>query len=487
MIELKLNLNTNVDIISSNIPLNYNFVKRELIIKNGVYCNILYISNLVKQEYVENNIIYPLLFNVQLPIDNTVNKAEIIAKKFIVSSEIEITKDVSLIASELMHGKCAILVENEDKAIICNTAGTMHRAIAESQVEKVIKGGKEAFIESLSVNIALMQQGIKNEHLKIDKYVFGKENNADAVLMYLDNAIDKEILQKIKDDLNSVKLPQVLGPGVVMQSLEKFPYSIFPQSKTTEKPSKAVSDILQGKAVLIVEGSPYAMVMPVVFMEFFQEVEDYGNRLLLANFDRILRLLALAIILTLPSIYLILLKYNSELTPLNLSKIIIRSRLDIPLPPFVEILMMEIVVEVLREGGLRLPTPVGQTLSIIGGIILGQSATAAEIVSPTTLVVIAITVICTFVIPNYDMALSIRLLRFGMLIFTAVLGILGLLIGVQLIVIRLMKMDSYGIPYLSPIAPLRSSGLKDTLIRTKIENLNKRAAGFKLNENKKKQ
>ncbi|WP_052085663.1 spore germination protein [Clostridium sp. HMP27] len=487
MIELKSNLNTNVDIISSNIPLNYNFVKRELVIKNGVPCIVLYISTLVKQEYLESNVIYPLLFQVQSSIDSVVNKVEFVAKKFIVSSGIEITKDVNFIASELMHGQCAVLIGDEDKAIICNTAGPMHRSITESQVEKVIKGGKEAFIESLSVNIALIQQGIKNEHLKIDKYVFGEENKADGVLMYLDNAIDKQILQRIKDDLSSVKMPQVLGPGVVMQLVEKFPYSIFPQSKTTEKPTKAVSDILQGKAVLIVEGSPYVMIMPVVFMEFFQEVEDYGNRLLLANFDRAVRLLALVIILTLPSIYLILLKYNSELTPLNLSKIIIRSRLDIPLPPFVEILMMEIVVEVLREGGLRLPTPVGQTLSIIGGIILGQSATAAGIVSPTTLVVIAITVICTFVIPNYDMVLSIRLLRFAMLISTALLGILGLLIGIQLIVVRLMKMDSYGVPYLSPIAPLRFSGLKDTLIRTKIENLNTRAAGFKLNENKKKQ
>lgn len=485
MIELKSNLNTNVDIISSNIPLNYNFIKRELVIKNEVSCVILYISNLVKQEYIENNIISPLLFHVQSPIDNIINKAEFIAKKFIISSEIQVTKDVSLIASELMHGKCVVIIENEDKAIICNTVGATHRAITESQVEKVIKGGKEAFIESLNVNIALIQQGIKNEHLKIDKYVFGKENKADAVLVYLDNAIDKEILQRIKQDLNSVKMPQALGPGVVTQVIEKFPYAIFPQSKTTEKPTKAVSDILQGKAVLIVEGSPYVMIMPVVFMEFFQEVEDYGNRLLLANFDRSIRFLALVIILTLPSVYLILLQYNSELTPLNLSKIIIRSRLDIPLPPFVEILMMEIVVEVLREGGLRLPTPVGQTLSIIGGIILGQSATAAGIVSPTTLVVIAITVICTFVIPNYDMVLSIRLLRFGMLTLTSLLGILGLLLGIQLIVVKLMKMDSFGVPYLSPVAPLRFRGLKDILIRTKIEDLNKRAVGFKLRENEK--
>lgn len=485
MAELKFNLNTNIDIISSNIPLNFNFIKRELVIKNEVPCIILYINNLAKQEYIENSIVAPLLFHIQSPINNIINKAEFIAKRFIVSGNIKITKDVNVIADELMHGKCVVLIENEDKAIICNTTNPTGRNVTESQVEKVIKGGREAFVENLDVNISLVQQGLKNEHLKIDKYVFGEENKADAVLIYLDDAIDKQVLQNIKDSLSSLKMPQILGPGMLNQLIEKFPYSGFPQVKASEKPTKVISDILQGKAALVIEGSPYAIIMPVVFMEFFQDVEDYANRILLANFDRTLRILAAIIILTLPSIYLILLTYNSELTPLNLSKIIIKSRLDIPLPPFLEILLIEMLIEVLREGGLRLPTPIGQTLSIVGGIILGQSATSAGIVSPTTLVVIAITVICTFVIPNYDMVLSIRLLRFGMLILTNLFGILGMLLGIQFIVIRLMKMDSFGIPYLSPIAPLRFKGLKDTLIRVKIENLNMRAVGFKIGKNKK--
>ena len=154
--------------------------------------------------------------------------------------------------------------------------------------------------------------------------------------MYLDNAIDPEVLNNIKNNINSIKAKQVLGPGMLNQLIEKFPYSIFPQAKTSEKPTKVVSDLLQGKAAILVSGAPYALVIPAVFIEFFQDIEDYANRTLVANFDRLLRLLASIIVLTLSSIYLVFLSYNSELTPLNLIKVIVGSRSNIPIPPFIE-------------------------------------------------------------------------------------------------------------------------------------------------------
>ena len=329
-----------------------------------------------------------------------------------------VTGDVTILSNELKNGKCVILFEGEGSAIVCNTVGGAHRSIEESNVEKVIKGGREAFIESLEINVSLVQQGLKNDHLKIERFVIGEENQSDSVLMYLDNAIDPEVLNNIKNNINSIKAKQVLGPGMLNQLVEKFPYSIFPQAKTSEKPTKVVSDLLQGKAAILVSGAPYALMVPAAFIEFFQDIEDYANRTLVGNFDRFLRLLAGLMVLTLSSIYLVFLSYNCQLTHLNLIKVIVSNRQSIPLPPFFEILMMEIVVEVLREGGLRLPTPVGSTLTVVGAIVLGQAATLAGIVSPTTLVVISITVMSTFVIPNYEMALSIRLLHFFVLILT---------------------------------------------------------------------
>ena len=215
-----------------------------------------------------------------------------------------VTGDVTVLSDELKSGKCVILIENESSAIVCNTVGGAHRSLEESNVEKVIKGGREAFIESLEINISLVQQGLKNDHLKIERFVVGEENQADSVLMYLDNAIDPEVLNNIKNNINSIKAKQVLGPGMLNQLIEKFPYSIFPQAKTSEKPTKVVSDLLQGKAAILVSGAPYALIVPAVFIEFFQDIEDYANRTLIANFDRLLRFLASMIVLTLSSIYL---------------------------------------------------------------------------------------------------------------------------------------------------------------------------------------
>lgn len=485
MNSLTNNLDDNVNIILANSPLNFNVVKREIIIKDNIRCFILYISSLAKQEFIENSIIFPLLFHIECPINNVDCKSDYIAKRYIASGDVQVTSDLNLISMELKRGKCIILIENENSVIVCKTIGTVHRAVTESNVEKVIKGGKEAFIENLESNIALVQQGIKNDHLKIETFIFGEENQMDSVLIYLDNAIDPEVLNNIRNSMSLVKAKQVLGPGMLGQLMRTSDWSIFPQVKTSEKPTKVISDILQGKAAVLTEGAPYAMILPVCFIEFFQDIEDYANRMLLGTFDRLIRLLASIIVLILPSVYLILLNYNSELTPLNLIKIIINTRQNIPLPPFLEILSMEILVEILREGGLRLPNPVGQTLTIVGGIVLGQAATSAGLVSPTTLVVVAITVICTFVIPNYDMTLSIRLLRFGVLLLTNFFAFLGLLVAIQLIIVTLIRMDSFGVPYFTPFAPLRFKGLKDAVTRSKVEKLNTRAVGFEISKNKK--
>lgn len=483
---LSSKLKENINRISKNVPSNFNFIKRELVLKENTECVLLYISGLVKQEYIEDSIIYPLLFKVDSNINLFKNTAEIVAKKYISSSDVEITRDIEKISSQIKQGKCVILFDKCEYAVICNTTGAQHRAITESQAEKSLKGGREAFVENLQVNIGLVQNKLMNDHLKMDNYVFGEQNQMQAVLFYVDNIIDPEILNNIKDKLDSIKTSYVPDTGYVTQIIENFPYVLFPQTKRTEKPDKVVSDLLQGKAALIISGAPNALIMPAVFIEFFQGFEDYANRILLGNFDRLLRFIAMIIILTFSPIYLALLNYNSELIPLPLIKLIADSRMGIPLPPFFEILIMELIIDVLREGGLRLPTPIGQTLAIVGGIVLGESATQAGIVSHTTLVVIATVVIATFVIPNYDMALGIRILRYFMLIMAALLGLYGVIMGLYIIFVTLIKMDSFGVPYFAPFAPLRYKDLKDSVLRGPIEYLNRFPVIFNLSKGKEK-
>lgn len=476
---LTKNLEKNINLISSNAPANFNFKIKELILKGDTKCIILYISGLSKKEDIEDRIIYPLLFKIDCNINTLTSAVSYISKRYITISDTQISPDVNLISEGLKTGKTIVLIENEDTAIICNTSSSNFKKNANSKIEETIRGEKSAFVEILSSNIGLIQEKLKNNNLRIDKYVFGEENNCEAALVYMENTIDNAVLNKLKSKLKNIKTSYIPDTGYLIQFIEKRPLSVFPQSKTTEKPDKVVSDILQGKAAILINGCSYAVILPVVFTEFFQGFEDYSNRLILANFDRLLRLLAMVMVVITSPIYLVLLKYNVELIPLDLIKIIIMSRRGIPLPPFLEILLMEMIIEFLREGGLRLPSIVGQTLSIVGGIILGEAAIQAGIVSPTTLIVVAVTVIATFLIPNYEMSLSIRLLRFYVLILAQILGFFGVVIGLFSIIAHLINLESLGTPYFSPFAPMRHKDLKDSVIRYPLKYINRIPGSFK--------
>lgn len=484
-IALTKDLEKNLNLIFLNAPANFNFKTRELMLKGDTKCIILYISGLSKKEDIEDRIIYPLLFNIDCDINTLSSPISYISQRYITISDTQISSDVSLISEGLKNGKSIILIQNEDTAIICNTSSSNFKKIANSKIEETIRGEKSAFVELLPTNIGLIQEKLKNNNLRIENYVFGEENNCEAALIYMENIIDTAVLSKLKKKLQTIKASYIPDTGYLMQYIEKRPFSIFPQSKTTEKPDKVVSDILQGKAAILINGCSYAVILPVVFMEFFQGFEDYSNRLIVANFDRLLRILATIIVVIVSPIYLVLLNYNATLVPLDLIKIIIISRKDIPLPPFLEILLMEMVIEFLREGGLRLPSIVGQTLSIVGGIILGEAAIQAGIVSPTTLIVVAVTVIATFLIPNYEMSLSIRLLRFYVLILAQILGFFGVVIGVFSIIAHLMNLESLGVPYFSPFAPMRHKDLKDSAVRYPLKYINRIPESFKRRKVKK--
>ncbi|WP_051280430.1 spore germination protein [Anaerovorax odorimutans] len=476
---LTKNLNKNINLISANTPSNFNFKIRDLILKDNIKCNVLYINGITNKEDIEDRIIYPLLFKIDYDINTLSSKMDYISQKYISIDDIEISSDIKNISKNLKCGKSVVLIENEDKAIICNTSKSNFKSVSEAKIEESIRGEKSTFVDFIEINIGLIQEKLKNDNLKIENYILGNKNNSQAALIYMEDLIDLKVLNKIRSKLNNIKTSYLPGTGYLSQFIDKSNFSVFPQTKTTEKPDTVVSDLLQGKAAILINGCAYAIILPVVFLEFFQAYEDYSNRLLLANFDRFIRILSLILILTISPIYLVLLQYNAELVPINLIKIIIISRKDIPLPPFLEILLMEIIIEFLREGGLRLPSIIGQTLGIVGGIILGQAAIQAGMVSPTTLIVVTITVIATFVIPNYEMSLSIRFLRFYILIMAQFLGFFGIIVALFSIVVHLMNLESLGVPYLSPFAPMRQKDLKDSIIRYPLKYLARVPATFR--------
>lgn len=458
----------NLTIISDFVAYNTNFIRREILINDKYKAYILFINGLADKKYIEESIIKPLLYMVKDEI-NTEDDLYSLTKKYIISSDIRLTNNAKDIGEDILSGKTAILIDGISSSIIIDTTSSNYRAIEESTSEKSVLGSRESFTESLELNITLIQRKIKNPNLKIERFVVGEKTRTQAALLYIDDVIDKELLTNIKNRINSIKPPEMLTTGIFEQFIENRPLNLFPQAKNTERPDKVVFDLLEGKVAIFIAESPSALIVPVLFAEFFQGFEDYSERIIIANFSRIMRFLSVITVLILGPIYLTLLLYNAELFPYKLMIAITDSRTGIPLPPFLEILAMEVAIEILREGGIRLPNPVGTTLAIVGGIVIGEAATKANLVSHATLFIVAITVVSTFLIPNYQMALCIRFLRFPLLILAQLFGFFGILIGFYILLIALVKLDSFGIPYFAPLAPSRFKDFGDLFIRDSIK------------------
>ncbi len=469
---INLNLKENLDLINDRIGKNNIVVTKSLLIGNEEQLEgaIVYINGLASKDIIDRDVLHPLMLHIKENLKDKPNLMEYISKKYITMSNTKIEKDINNILSSLKRGQTALLLENSDEAIIIDTSSGDYRSISEPTNESSIRGSREGFIEKLETNTSIIKRRIRDENLVIENMVLGRRTQRDLAIIYIDNIVDKNVLQELKYKLSSIDVDSVSLMGYIQQYIENDAYSIFPQSRTTERPDIVEGNLMEGRIAVMLEGTPMVLLTPSIFIEFFQAIEDYTQRTIVSSFTRILRALSVIIVITFPSIYLTLIKFNAELIPIKFVNTIIQSRSNIPLTPFMEILSMEIIVEFLREGGLRLPPKVNQTLSVVGGIIIGQAAIKAGIVSSSTLLIIGISIIAAFLTPNYDMSLAVRFIRFPMLILSNYLGLLGLTAGFFFLLVHICSLESLGVPYFS----FHNEEYKDIFIRSPLWTMNKR-------------
>lgn len=467
-----MNLKENLDLINDRIGKNNIVVTKSLLIGNEEQLEgaIIYINGLASKDIIDRDVLHPLMLHIKENLKDKPNIMEYISKKYITMSNTKIEKDINNILSSLKRGQTALLLENSDESIIIDTSSGDYRSISEPTNESSIRGSREGFIEKLETNTSIIKRRIRDENLVIENMVLGRRTQRDLAIIYIDNIVDKNVLQELKYKLSSIDVDSVPLMGYIQQYIENDAYSIFPQSRTTERPDIVEGNLMEGRIAVMLEGTPMVLLTPSIFIEFFQAIEDYTQRTIVSSFTRILRALSVIIVITFPSIYLTLIKFNAELIPIKFVNTIIQSRSNIPLTPFMEILSMEIIVEFLREGGLRLPPKVNQTLSVVGGIIIGQAAIKAGIVSSSTLLIIGISIIAAFLTPNYDMSLAVRFIRFPMLILSNYLGLLGLTAGFFFLLVHICSLESLGVPYFS----FHNEEYKDIFIRSPLWTMNKR-------------
>lgn len=431
---------------------------------------IIYVNSLASKDIIDRDILSPLMLYVNENLTGKLDLANYISKRYISMSNTYIETELDKIVNLIKRGKTALLINGMCEAIIIDTTSGNYRPVSEPINETTIKGSREGFVENLETNISIIRRNVKDNNLSIDISTIGKKSQTDIALVYINNLADEDVLSELKKRIEAIDVDGPVYSGELEQFIEAETYTVFPQSLATERSDIAISNMMEGRIIILVEGNSVAIIVPVIFTQFFQAVEDYTQRTVVASFVRLLRFFAAFMVISTPAIYLTLLKFNPELIPIKFITPIIQSRTGIALTPFLEILAMELVVEFLREGGLRLPSKIAQTLSLVGGIIIGDTAIKSKIVSPTTLLIVGLTVIVTFLIPNYDMSLAIRILRFPMLLLADILGIFGIAIGWFLILVHLASMDSLGVPYLD----IGKKDLKDVFIRAPLWKMNER-------------
>ena len=385
-------------------------------------------------------------------------------------------KDFETLAMAVLTGKCVILVDGISQAVAADVRQPPSRNVTEPSAETIIRGSREAFTESIETNIGLIRKRLKTPDLKLKTMEVGRRSKTKIALMYLEGVVNPGLVEEVVKRINGIDIDVILESGYIEQFIEDNWLSPFPQCEATERPDMIVAAIAQGKVVLLTDGSPMVLEIPSTLNNLMHSPEDIYQRWIVASTVRFLRFVATLISLTLPSFYIALTSYHPEMLPTELALTIGAARQGVPFPSFVEAFIMELALELLREAGIRLPAPMGQTVGIVGGLVVGEAAVRAGLVSPAMVVVVATTAIASFAIPNYGASIAFRLNRFWLMICTTVLGLYGFMLGLLVVLSHLSGLKTFGVSYMSPFAPLSLSALRDTIVRLPLFTLRRRAS-----------
>ncbi|RJQ25668.1 MAG: spore germination protein [Peptococcaceae bacterium] len=371
---------------------------------------------------------------------------------------------VADVVDAVLSGDTVLLVDGHAVALINGARGWEMRSIQDSQTEVVVRGPRESFIETLRVNTSLIRRKIKNPNLKIEMFKLGEVTRTDVALVYIKGIASVGLVAEARNRLARIKIDGVLESGYIEELVQDDPYTPFALLHHTDRPDRVAAYLLEGRVAILVDGTPVVLLAPTLFIESIQTPEDYYEKSQFMTAIRMLRLLALFLSLTAPSFYVAIISFHHEMLPTALLLSIAAQREAVPLPVFVETLLMEIAFELIRETGIRLPRPIGMAVSIVAALIIGEAAVQAGMVAAATVIVVALAAIASFAV-YYSGSVTVRLLRFFVLLLTSVMGLLGLMTGIILIVTHMASLRSFGIPYLYPVAPLGSADMKDVIVR----------------------
>ncbi|WP_324254269.1 MULTISPECIES: spore germination protein [unclassified Paenibacillus] len=431
---------------------------------------IMHIEGLADTEGIERFVVTPLMLEGN---ENCEDIGDLIRRRV---SSLQVKKFTlfSECAEALSDGNTILIIEGQTACYSFGMTKWEKRAVEEPSAEVGIRGPREGFTEDLRTNTSQIRRIIKTPKLKMESVKIGEYTRTSVVLAYIEDLVDETLIEEIRSRLNHIRIDGILESGYIEEMIEDHPYSPFPQLLSTERPDVVSSCLLEGRAAILTEGTPFVLVAPVTFFSLLQSQEDYYQRSIITTTIRWLRYSFVAVALLLPSLYVAVITFHQEMVPGSLLISMASSREAVPFPALIEALIMEITFEALREAGVRLPKQVGAAVSIVGALVIGQAAVQAGLVSAPMIIVVAITGISSFMIPRYITGIAVRLLRFPLIFLAGSLGLVGVVMGVIAIVLHMCNLRSFGVPYLSEISTPNFNEWKDTLAREHWWKMNTR-------------
>lgn len=445
-----------------------------------VKMTLIFIDGLVNKEYMAEHAIYSLFIEEEIKSFSLQgfksSLIDVIAKEILTTIDIKEEFRIENILNAVLSGDTVILIDNVDKCLVFDTKGWESRGVSQPETETVIRGPRDGFNESVKVNMTLVRRRIKDTNLKIKMQKVGRRSMTSVAVMYMEDIVDKSLVTEVNERLKSIDIDAILDSSILENLIEDNYLSPFPQIENTERPDSVAAALYEGRVAIIVDNSPFALIVPATIGTLMQSSEDYYTRWTESSFIRIIRFLAILLSVLAPALYIAITAYHPGLLPTKLTYYLAASRVNVPFPAVVEAFLMELTMELLRESGTRISGPIGTTVGIVGGLIIGQAAVEAGIVSPLMIIIVAITTISSFAIPSYELSAGFRIWRFILIACAAIFGLYGIMLGVIILGTHLIKLDSFGVPFTSPYSGLgiSSGDLKDTLIKMPIQELEKR-------------
>lgn len=440
-------------------PINNDIIIREIKMREDRKAFVVFIDGMVNGDAVDLSVIKTLL-EIPYFTDDEIYRCETeIIDSFVAHSQAFATENMDTIFEEINFGSCAVFVDGFSKGFVLDVRDWGHRSIDKPENEQSIYGPQEAFAEMLRNNTALVRKIVKTEKLIAEGVKIGNVSQTRGVMLYISDIANPDLVNEVRKRINSINMDYVISIEEVSMMMEEETFSSMTHFLETERPDRVARALTEGRVALILNGSPQVLVMPTNIFELTHAVSDDYLRVPYANMVRIIRMIAVVFSVLLPALYLAITMFHQEIIPTYLLYSISASRENVPFPSLVELLLMDLSFEMIREAGLRMPGPIGSTLGIVGGLILGQAAVSAKIVSPIMIIIIAITGIGSFATADYSLSWSFRILRLVFIALASIMGFYGIAIGIFIYALMLAKQKSFGVPFLSPSPRIRSKSM----------------------------